>query len=147
MNERKEELHIDDKPTACEKCGGELKYISHGEYSCYECGWITRDDFGKIRHYIEENGPSTAVEIAENTDVPVYKINDYLRQGRIEIPEGSGIYITCQKCGTDIRYGRYCPACAASLSKSIQGMMEAGAVPKNRKSSSAMHYFGKNNKY
>ena len=93
-------------------------YISGG-YVCEKCGNETFDDFGKIKAYIDEHGPSPGIVISEATGVPIAKINRYLRQGRIEIPDGSGEYIPCEKCGQPIRYGRFCPACAAQLAKSI----------------------------
>ncbi len=138
------ELKWEEKPTACSKCHGGLHYKSHGEYVCEACGNIERDDFGKVRHFLEENGPTSAIIISENTGVPIEKINEFLRQGRVEIPEGSDIYIKCEKCGTDIRFGRFCPACASKLSKQLQGVFEAGEIPKNKASNDGkMRFIGR----
>lgn len=140
------EIKWDLKPTVCSKCGGELSYKSLGEYVCESCGNIERDDFGKVRSYIDENGPTPAVIISEQTGVAIDKINEFLRQGRVEIPEGSDIYIKCEKCGTDIRFGRFCPACAAKLSKQLKGVFEVGEVPKKKSAvEGKMRFIGKNN--
>lgn len=137
------QLKWDTKPTTCPSCGGALEYKSLGEYICKSCRYVARDDFGKVRYFIEKNGPSPAVIISEATGVAIDRINDFLRQGKIEIPEGSDIYIKCEKCGTDIRYGRFCPACAAKLSKQLQGVFEAGEVPKTKGQSGKMYFIGR----
>ena len=133
-----------EKPSKCSKCGGALSYKGLGEYVCCSCENIERDDFGKVRHFIEVNGPSTAMVINEGTGVPISKINAYLRQGRVEIPDGSGIYINCERCGTAIRYGRFCQQCAAEMSKQVKGY-DMGERPKNN--TSEMRFFGKNRRY
>lgn len=138
------ELKLDNKPRFCTLCGGKLVYRSLGEYKCEQCNEIVFDDYGKVRAYIDNHGPSPAIAISEGTGVSLDKINEYLKQGRIEIPEGSDIYIPCERCGTDIRYGRFCPACAAQLSKNLQGAFEAGEVPKNRpKREGKMRFIGR----
>lgn len=142
--EIKNELNWEEKPSVCSICSGRLCYRSHGEYICESCGNIDRDDFGKVRNYIEVNGPTPALLIAEGTGVPMDKINAYLRQGRVEIPEGSSIYITCEGCGRDIRFGRFCPDCAIKLSKQIQGALEVGDVPRFKApTEGTMHFIGR----
>lgn len=130
MESWRKEFNLDAKPVVCSACGGSLTYKSHGAYVCNTCGNIEYDDFGKVRAYIDANGPTPAAVISSATGVSIQKINNYLREGRVEIPEGSNIYIKCENCGQDIRFGRYCPECAAKLSKNLSGAFEAGEVPK-----------------
>lgn len=121
------------RPMFCKKCGGKYEYKALGEYECPECGFIELDEYGKIRVFLDEHGPMPAVKISAATKVPIPVIDQYLREGRLEIPDGSPIYITCEKCNTNIRFGRFCPACAASLSKELQGSLslaDVGEVPK-----------------
>jgi len=80
---------LERKPTRCSKCKGRIKYIGAGKYECFDCGHEEIDDFGKVKEYIDENGPSPAIIISEHTGVPVDLINGMLRQGRLEIPDGS----------------------------------------------------------
>src|SRR5574344_1604589 len=117
----------------CEKCGGPLKDPGLGVYICSKCGHQMLSDFGKVKNYIQENGPANAETLSEKTGVSLKKIDKFLRQGKIEIPENSDIFIKCESCGTDIRYGRYCPACASRLAKQLSSalvMSEVGEVPK-----------------
>lgn len=117
----------------CEICGGILKESGLGIYVCSQCGHEILSEFGQIKQYIEEHGASTAIQISDGTGISVTRIDKYLREGRIEIPEGSDVFIPCLKCGTDIRYGKYCPACAAQLTKQFQSAImstEIGETPK-----------------
>lgn len=126
----------------CPKCNIAMDYVYGERFLCSDCGYSALSDFGKVKEFIEEYGPQPAVDISEGTGVSLDYINELLRQGRIEIPEGSDVYIHCQKCGADIRYGRYCPECMMKLTHSIEGvitsMVEVGEKPKTR--GSGMHY-------
>ena len=122
-------------PEKCEKCGGKCKYKAQGVYECVDCKHTMMDDYGKVRVYLDEHGRRPAAVIADETGVSISTIQKYLRDGQLEIPEGSSVYVKCEKCGTDIRYGIYCPSCAAQLSKDIQGTIHMGNIgekPKNR---------------
>lgn len=124
------------RPVICQKCGGKYRYKSLGVYECNDCGNIELDDYGKVRTYLDEQGMAPAVVISTATGVPVHVIEEYLKDGKLEIPEGSEIYIKCENCGTEIRYGRYCPACASKLAKELKGTIHLGnigEVPKERK--------------
>ena len=144
VRERKKlKFNFEEKPVRCSKCGGNLVYKSQGEYECKICGNIERDDFGKVRHYIEVNGATPAAIISENTGVPITKIDKFLREGRVEIPDGSDVYIKCERCGCDIRYGRFCPACVLAMGKQIQGALDMGELPTKKNNAGRMHFLDK----
>lgn len=131
----------------CDNCKGLLKDYGFGIYKCTQCGHEMLTEFGRVKKYIEENGPSNAFNISQGTGVSMAKIDKFLRQGRIEIPEGSDSYISCEMCGNEIRYGRYCPQCALKQKKvSMTGFLpgEVGEVPKR---AGKMRYMGEQNDY
>lgn len=131
----------------CSSCGGRVQYLYSGIYKCDECGFQDMDDFGRIKVYLEKNGPTPAIIISEKTGVPISIIEDYLRQGRVEIPEGSEFYIKCEKCKTEIRYGRFCPDCVKDLAGDIRKAFfnEAiGEKPKGKEGK--MRFFGNDKK-
>lgn len=131
----------------CPDCHEKMEYVFGERFICHKCGRIEMSDFGKVKEFIEENGPQPAIAINHATGVSLNYINKLLMQGRIEIPDGSEVYIKCQRCGTDIRYGRFCPECMMRMGNSINGVMsmeEVGERPKNvKKRNGEMHYLDK----
>lgn len=125
----------------CGKCGMEMKYAYGETYVCPGCGEVVLTDFGKVKQYLDANGPQPAIIISEKTGVPIDYINKMLREGRIEIPDGSEIYIKCESCGTDIRYGRFCPECMQKIVKNLNKalwMPEVGERPKIKNNTGKM---------
>lgn len=104
------------------------------------------DDYGKVKQFLEENGPSPALVVSRATGVKPEIIKLFLIKGRVEIPEGSQYYLKCEKCACSIRYGRYCPQCVKEMAGSIQAVFneEVGERPKhelNPEMQGKMHYF------
>lgn len=129
----REELAL-NRPWFCEICGGEMKPLYAGMYECKECKRHEYDDFGKVRAYIEEHGKQPAPILSAETGVSLETIEMFLRTGRLEIPEGSEIYIECERCGCDIRYGRFCSDCMKILTGDVKRAFfneAAGEKPKN----------------
>lgn len=145
--DRQEELlEIAQSLSVCDECRGKMVYQYGGIYRCEECGKIALDDFGRIRLYIELNGPTPAVVLSECLGVPINRVNTYLREGRLEIPEGSPQYIKCEKCGCDIRYGRYCPDCVRAMAGDLRkAFFVEGAGVKPKSSGEKMHFLNSRN--
>ena len=123
------------RPWFCSKCGVVLKPAFSGTYECTTCKNLEYDDFGKVKNYIEENGRQPAVILAEKTGVPIDTIDMLLKTGRLEIPDGADIYIKCERCGCDIRYGRYCPECMKALAGDVKKAFfneNVGEKPKHK---------------
>lgn len=117
----------------CPKCGTMYRDLEASVYICPNCGYEEPTNFGIVRSYLQEHGNASALEISRDTNVPVREINSFLRKGRLEIPESSEVFISCKRCGTSIRYGKYCPGCAQELAKELKSAFDPsciGAVPK-----------------
>lgn len=144
-----EKVLISNKPVRCEKCQGKLFHIGGGKYQCEKCENIVMDDFGKVKHFLEENGPSTAPVISQATGVKIDIINMFLKQGRVEITENSKYFLQCEKCGCSIRSGRFCIDCARELTQGIQRIFfnEVGDKPKHKSDlQGKMHFLNKQEK-
>lgn len=139
---KRDELAV-NRPWFCSVCGGEMKPLYAGIYECKECKKQEYDDFGKVRAYIEEHGKQPAAILAEETGVAVETIEMFLRTGRLEIPEGSDIYISCERCGCDIRYGRFCGDCMKVLTGDMKRAFFNEAVGEKPKLSSGKKTTGK----
>lgn len=134
----------------CKFCGGKLLYLYSGIYQCETCGTHDMDDFGKIKSFIDKNGPSPAFIISTATGVSMETIDDYLKTGRVEIPDNSPFFIKCARCGTDIKYGRYCPDCVRTLAGDIKRAfaaddMDMGERP-NLSNHGKMHFINQRKK-
>lgn len=141
-----ESVFLANRPRNCKKCKGKLFYVGGGKYKCEVCEEEYYDDFGKVKVFLEENGPSSAVLISEKTGVSREIIGLFLRTGKVEIIENSDYYINCEKCGCDIRYGRYCPRCSREVYNGIMGLFheDAGECPKlPAKKEGKMHFLDK----
>lgn len=129
----------------CVRCKRMFTYMGYGHFYCPACKKLDEADFTKVKEYIYENGTAPAFEVFENTGVSLERITQYLREGRLEIPEMSPIFIRCEMCSADIRSGRLCPDCAGKLTKSMKVSMnfdeeQVGQVP--RKLNGKMRFFG-----
>lgn len=96
----------------CQACSGRMEYKGSGVYICEECGNEYVTDFGKVKRFLEEKGPSNAVTISRETGVSRRAISEFLKAGRIEVVESSEIFSFCLRCGVAIRTGTLCAACA-----------------------------------
>lgn len=131
------DIHI---PRTCVKCGkANPEYKGVGEYRCAECGFIMYDDFGIVRNYLEVHRGATQSEVSRATGVPMETIRQFLKEDRLEIVAGSGIFMACEICGASIRSGRYCEACA----KKVDEMKRAEKASSHKQ---GMQGFGKANK-
>lgn len=117
---RAEELILERKPILCKKCKGKMLYQGVGLYTCRDCEEEVYDDFGKMRLYLEENAAPTAVEISKILDIPLEIISYYLKDGKVEIPEGSRLFIKCQRCGCSLKYGRFCNDCTKEMAAELR---------------------------
>ena len=126
----------------CPKCHMMYRDTQTSTYICDNCCYEEPTSFGIVREYLEQHGNASALEISRDTNIPVGEINSFLRHGRLEIPEGSSVFIQCKRCGTDIRYGKYCPACAQEMAKELKDAFDPatiGAVPKTAAKMHVLH--------
>ncbi len=141
-----ERLMINNKPIICEKCSKKMYYVHSGMYRCNACGHEVLDDYGKVKQFLELNGPMPIMTISYATEVRPEIIELFLRQGRVEIPDGSKYYISCEKCGCSIRFGRFCPECVRELAGGIMNAFcsEIGERPKrNNGMQGRMHFLNR----
>lgn len=128
-------------PRQCVKCGGVMVFKGLGEYQCENCDELAYDDYGKVRSYIEKHRGATAAQVEEAIGVPQRTIRRLLKEGRLEIAEGSKMFLYCEICDKPIRSGRYCPECEIKAHRSLEAKQREMA--KNNKK---MQGFGQSQK-
>ncbi|MGN1206566.1 MAG: hypothetical protein ACI4SQ_06215 [Eubacterium sp.] len=131
MNQKQSYIVLsgDESQLVCPECSCLMRYKYGGIFVCDTCGTESTNDYGKVKKYLEEHGPTNAFDLSQGTGVSSSKISSYLREGKLEIPENSEIFLHCKGCGTPIRFGEYCVRCAKSLD--LKGSY-VGDIPKNR---------------
>lgn len=107
-------------PRTCKECGGVMIFKGVGEYHCEDCGFVDYDDYGKVRMYIESHKGATAAEIEREVGVAQRTVRHLLKDGRIEIAEGSKVYLRCELCGKQIRSGQFCPDCEMKVHRNLE---------------------------
>ncbi len=140
-----EKLIISNKPVECENCKGRMFYLHSGIYKCESCGNEVLDDFGKVKNFLEENGPTPAMVVEQATGVRGEVIEFFLKKGKVEIPEGSKYYLKCERCGCSLRFGKFCTFCVKEMTGDITNLFheDIGEIPKyelNPNRSGKMHF-------
>lgn len=103
----------------CRNCGRVFNYIG-GVSLCESCKEAVEKKFRQVREYIENNKHASIPQIAEDNEVTVQQINQWIREERLMFAEDSPIGIGCEKCGKMIRTGRFCEACKNEMAHSIK---------------------------
>ena len=86
-------LPDDDGHQICPNCNSNMRYKYGGIFVCDKCGTETTNDYGKVKKYLDEHGPTNAIDLAQQTGVSSSKISAYLREGKLEIPENSTVFL------------------------------------------------------
>lgn len=102
----------------CRRCGRVFNYIG-GAPICMDCKNADEAVFKRIKEYLYDFPGATLSQVATDCDVTVEKIKMFLREGRLEITEGSNIILECEKCGKSIKTGRFCDECQHQLHSDI----------------------------
>lgn len=98
----------------CRKCGKLFNYVS-GPPICMACREALEVKFQEVKNYIRDNRHATIPQVSEACDVSTNQIQQWLREERLQLGEGSGITLFCENCGTAIVTGRFCEKCKNSM--------------------------------
>lgn len=108
--------------TKCKLCG--RPFQSYGMPFCPSCNQSLEDQYKLVKEYLYDN-PNAAIEtVVEETGVPEKIILYYLREGRLQMANASGI-LRCEQCGASINSGRLCDKCMGKLESRIVQPMQA----------------------
>ena len=132
----------------CRKCGKIFNYVV-GPHLCPACRAALEEDFQRVKEYIRSNPGATVTQVAEECDVEVGQIQQWLREERLEIAEGSAITLHCESCGAAIKSGRYCDKCRRELAMGLAGSVrentaaKAPSVSEDKRDNGRMRYLTK----
>lgn len=112
MSERRILINTYHAPLNCKRCGADMKFAGVGTYICEKCRFEDYDDYGIVRNYVENHKGASVGEVSEATGVDQRDINEMLREEKLEITSDSRVFLKCEGCGKEIRFGRYCMECS-----------------------------------
>ena len=81
----------------CRKCGKLFNYVS-GPPICMACREALEEKFHEVKSYIQDHRNATIPEVSEECDVSTNQIQQWLREERLQLGEGSGITLFCETC-------------------------------------------------
>ena len=116
----------------CRKCGKMFNYVS-GPPICMQCREELEVKFQEVKSYIRDHGHASINEVAEECDVSTNQIRQWLKDDRLELAEGSGIALTCEKCDAPIRSGRFCDKCKNAMASRLNDSIKKPEAPKPKK--------------
>jgi flagellar operon protein (TIGR03826 family) len=102
----------------CKNCGRMFNYLG-GPSICPICKGKAEDDFQRVKEYIRENPKAQIAQIAEENEVTVQQIRQWVREERLEFAADSQITLNCEKCGASIRTGRFCDKCKNNMASEM----------------------------
>lgn len=114
----------------CAKCKRLFNYVS-GRPICPNCKKDLEDEFTKVRDYIRNNPDAGIGEVAEVCEVDVKEIRQWIREERLSFTKDSAVGIECEKCGVNIRTGRFCDQCKKDVVDNLSSVYKENKVEEN----------------
>lgn len=118
-----------------------------GEKICPACKEKLEEKFQEVKKFIQNNPKAPIELIAQENEVSIKQIKQWVREERLTFDPESMVGIECELCGRMIRTGKYCDECKVSMTNTLRSAMDKklGTVsqPKERRENGRMHYLQK----
>ena len=130
----------------CERCGGLYETFLETNV-CSRCYAILEDKLKSIKTYIQANRTADITEVCETMKIDEKQVMAWIREGRLKFPSESGVTVPCMKCGTEMRYGKYCGICRKDMIDELESVYDKPSVQQRGsyavKKGSHMHFLGR----
>ncbi|MBR1876753.1 MAG: flagellar protein [Lachnospiraceae bacterium] len=113
----------------CRKCGKVFNYIG-GIPICPACKEKQEADFQKAKEYIRTHPDTTVATVAEECEIEVQQIRQWLREERLTFGSIEGSDLVCENCGTKILSGRFCDKCKSEVAKGLTDSIKKPDIAK-----------------
>ncbi|MFZ7101358.1 MAG: TIGR03826 family flagellar region protein [Peptococcaceae bacterium] len=107
----------------CPQCGRVFVYL-HSNL-CPACKKNEEEEFVKVKNHLKKNPHISIFELSEATEVDESKIVKWVREGRLEGENHTGLTVSCERCGKMMPKGRYCQQCSNELAKGFSGPLSS----------------------
>lgn len=116
----------------CKECGKLFNYLS-GPTLCPACTKKLDDKFTIVKEYIYNHPGAGMQEVADENDVSIPQIKNWVREERLAFTESSMVGIECESCGALIRTGRFCQSCKDKLANNLSNIYHKQEAQPTRK--------------
>lgn len=107
----------------CKGCGRLFNYMQ-GPPLCPACVAELENKFQQVKDYLRENPKAQINQIAEDNEVSVKQIKQWVREERLTFTEESQITLDCENCGAPVLTGRFCDRCRLNLQNELSGAIK-----------------------
>lgn len=108
----------------CRSCGRIFNYVM-GPIICPVCNEALEKKFQLVKEYIREHKDVKIHQVAEDCDVSTNQIQQWLREERLELVEGSAISLHCENCDAPIASGRFCEKCKQEVVSGFDSVLKS----------------------
>lgn len=132
----------------CKKCGRIFNYAA-GQVVCAECKKDLEIKFKDTRLFIRRNPQASIQMVSEECEVEVKQIKQWIREERLSFSKDSDVGIECEKCGVNIKTGRFCDACKADTLNDLNSVRKPAngepidKVPEKETKGTGMHFMNR----
>lgn len=102
----------------CRSCGKLFNYLG-GVPLCPSCLRDLDKKFEVVKNYIYDHPEANIQEVAEENEVTVQQLRQWVREERLAFSADSLVGLECESCGTMIRTGRFCNLCKDKLANTL----------------------------
>ena len=102
----------------CRGCGRLFNYMG-GVRLCPACRDELENKFQQVKKYIYDNKDASISQVAEDNDVSVQQINQWVREERLAFGDESLVGLECESCGALIKTGRFCEECKKKMAHDL----------------------------
>ena len=80
---------------------------------------VLEEKFQEVKAFLEENPNSSVETVADELDVSVKQIRQWIREERLSLSVAGADGIVCETCGKPIRTGRFCEKCKNNMANAL----------------------------
>lgn len=98
-----------------------FNYVT-GKLVCQSCRKTLEEKFKVTRQFIKRNADASIAEVAEECEVDIKQIKQWVREERLSFSENSSVGVDCEVCGKSIKTGRFCRDCKTKITGDLNSV-------------------------
>ncbi|MCL2253828.1 MAG: flagellar protein [Lachnospiraceae bacterium] len=112
----------------CRYCKKLFNHVM-GPPICPLCKDEKEREFQKVKKFVQDNRGAAINVVAEECEVDIKQINQWIREERLQFADDSPIRVSCEKCGEMIRSGTFCEKCKSEMTNTLSNVYKKEIAP------------------